>query len=541
MSIKSSVMGTALALAMLAGAAAADNRTIDGSGNNLGSPLMGAAGSMLIREASGCHYIDQIGQMMPRSSPRMVSNALSPQGGATRSHRGLTSMHWQWGQFIDHDFALVSEGHEFAPISVPAGDPWFDPQGTGTAMIPFTRSTYANGVTSPREHANTLTHWIDGSMVYGSDQTRATALRTGTGGRLAESDPGFMVRNTGGLPNGGGSSPDFFLAGDVRANEQVGLTSIHTLFLREHNRLADEIGAANPTWSDEEIYQRARKIVGAQVQAITYNEYLPTLLGGHAPSGGAYDANVDASISTSFSSAAFRLGHTMLNERLLRLNEDGSTFAGGHLNLHEQFFNPEIITEAGSLDAILRGLAHQQANEIDTRVIDDVRNLLFGPPGSGGLDLVALNLQRGRDHGIADYNTMRQDFGLAPVATFDQITSDPLLAAALANVYSDVDNIDAWIGLMAEDHLAGAGVGETLATILVDQFERLRDGDRYFYLWDDDLADIRAEIHATRLSDIILRNTGIIDISANVFQIPAPGAVGMLALGALAATRRRRA
>lgn len=530
----------ALSLVLAAGSAQADNRTIDGSGNNLLFPTMGQTGTLLSREASGCHYADGVGEMLNRPSPRAISNALSPQNGLTGNARKLTSMHWQWGQFIDHDFALVAEGTESAAIAVPAGDPWFDPVNTGVQTIAFKRSQFDLSGPS-REHANTLTHWIDGSMVYGSDATRAAALRDPASGRLLVDAEGFMPRNTGGLPNAGGANPDFFLAGDVRSNEQVGLTSMHTLFVREHNYWADRLAAENPAWTSDEVYERARKIVGAEVQAITYNEYLPALLGGHAPGASAgYDANVDGSISTSFSTAAFRLGHTMLNDKLLRRNEDGTRFADGHLNLFEQFFNPDIITEAGSMDAILRGLAGQEANELDTHVIDGVRNMLFGPPGAGGLDLISLNLQRGRDHGLADFNTMRQDFGLAPVASFGDITSDPVLAAALGSVYSSVDEIDPWIGLLAEDHLAGASVGETLAAILVDQFTRLRDADRYFYAWDSDLDDLRAEIDGTLLSDIIMRNTDIASIRANVFVVPAPAGALVFAGASLGVLGRRR-
>lgn len=530
------------AVVTLCGLAHADNRTIDGSANNLLRLDMGRAGTLLIRGASGSHYADGIGAMVNRASPRAVSNALSPQNGLRGNARQLSSMHWQWGQFIDHDFALVAEGSENAPIAVPAGDPWFDPANTGTQTIAFKRSQFDLSGPS-REHANLPTHWLDGSMVYGSDATRAAALRDATGGRLLMDPGGYMPRNTGGLPNAGGPDPTFFLAGDIRSNEQVGLATMHTLFVREHNYWADRLAGENPTWTHDELYERARKVVGAEIQAITYNEYLPALLGAHAPGASTgYDGNIDGSISTSFSTAAFRLGHTMLNDRLLRRNEDGTRFAGGHLNLFEQFFNPDIITEAGSMDAILRGLVTQEANELDTRVVDDVRNMLFGPPGAGGLDLISLNLQRGRDHGLPDYNAMRQDFGLAPVTGFDDITSDPLLAAALGTVYAGVNEIDPWIGLLAEDHLAGASVGETLAAILVDQFTRLRDADRYFYTWDADLDSLRAEIDGTHLSDIILRNTDIDAIRANVFVVPAPAPL-LVVLGALGtrACRRRRA
>jgi hypothetical protein len=395
---------------------------------------------------------------------------------------------------------------------------------------------------TPRQHANALTHWVDGSGVYGSDMVRASALRAGVGGRLATSAGNMLPFNTAGLPNGGDLGAAGYLAGDIRANEQTGLTAIHTVFVREHNRLADAISSANPGMSDEDVYQRARRIVGAEVQAITYNEWLPALLGGHGlDSYAGYDSSVNPSIDTAFSTAAFRFGHTMLNDQLLRFNEDGTPYAGGHLNLFQAFFNPASIQGPGALDAVVRGLAAQQANEIDTQVIDGVRNLLFGP--GVGRDLIALNLQRGRDHGLPDFNTLREDYGLARVTDFSEITSDALVAAALADVYGSVDEIDPWIGLMAEDHLGGASVGETMAAIFRDQFGRLRDGDRFFYLGDEELTlDELSFLEGITLADIIRMNTDIESIQDNAFfaTIPAPGAMGLFAAALVAAGVRRR-
>ena len=283
------------------------------------------------------------------------------------------------------------------------------------------------------------------------------------------------------------------------------------------------------------------KVVGAEIQSITYNQWLPSLLGNHGLSAySGYDSNVNPHMSTEFTTAAFRFGHTMLNDELLRFDAKGNVLAGGHLSLAQSFFNPSLITEPGSLDAVMRGLAYQQANEIDTQVIDNVRNMLFGPPGAGGLDLLSLNIQRGRDHGLADYNSLREDMGLVKVTSFGEITSDPTHAANLAAAYGSVDNIDPWIGLMSEDHLPGASVGETMAAIFVDQFFHLREGDFYFYLNDPMLAGMIGEIEGTSLADILLRNTGINYLQGNIFVVPAPTSVGVLALGGLLAARRRR-
>ncbi|MCB9840952.1 MAG: peroxidase family protein [Phycisphaeraceae bacterium] len=535
-----------LALCGVAACAQAQNRTITGVNNNLLNPSMGSTGADLPRGVSGPHYADGIGALIDRGNPRMISNAMSAQSAAGLGNaRNLSSWTWQWGQFLDHDFALVEEGTtEYLPIAVPAGDPHFDPMNTGTVSIDFFRSVHTGGVATPRTHANALTHWLDGSQVYGSDNLRATTLREGVGGRMATSAGGFLPYNTSGIHNLPTNSPNLFLGGDIRANEQVGLTSTHTLFVREHNRLAGLIAAANPTWTDEEIYQRARKLVGAEIQAITYNEWLPAVLGSNAPGAYAgYNDQLDGSIRTEFSSAAFRIGHTLLNSQLLRVNAGGSAFAGGHLTLAQSFFQPQIVVEPGSMEAILRGLGYQQANNVDTQVIDEVRNLLFGvAPGSPVRDLIATNIQRGRDHGLPDYNTLREDYGLSRVASFSEISSDPAIAQALQDVYGSVDNIDPWIGLFAEDHLPDCAMGLTATTIFVDQFTRLREGDRYFYLNDGSLTPDELQFLAgVRLGDILRMNFGITDFSGSVFHaIPAPGSLALLGVAGVLAGRRRR-
>lgn len=148
-----------------------------------------------------------------------------------------------------------------------------------------------------------------------------------------------------------------------------------------------------------------------------------------------------------------------------------------------------------------------------------MRNFLFGPPGSGGFDLASLNIQRGRDHGIADYNQIRRDYGLHPVRSFDQINSDSSVSSALASTYDSVDDIDAWVGLLAEEHSRGSMVGPTLSAILSDQFTRLRDGDRFYYeaSFSNRMVDF---VNEQTLATIIRRNTEIgSELPNNVFLI----------------------
>ena len=429
--------------------------------------------------------------------------------------------------FLDHDLDLTdgADPAEPANIAVPADDPFFDPDGTGSVEIAFNRSLYdtATGTSAdnPRQQVNEITGWIDASNVYGSDAERATALRTNDGtGRLKTSDGNLLPFNTGGLPNAGGSSSTLFLAGDVRANEQVGLAAMHTLFVREHNRLAQRIAQNRPNLSGDQIYHRARRIVGAQMQVITYQEFIPALLGPNAlrPYRG-YDSDSDARISNVFSTAAYRFGHSAVSPTLLRLDQQGNPAAAGNLSLREAFFAPQRLIDEGGIAPVLRGLAAQRCQHIDPFVIDDLRNFLFGAPGSGGFDLAALNIQRGRDHGLPSYNDARRAVGLAPALTFSDISSNADIQARLDVAYDSVEDIDLWVGGLSEDPLPQAHLGELFFVILKDQFEMLRDGDRFWYTRTLSRRQ-RRDVERTRLADIIRRNTTIgNEISDDVFHV----------------------
>ena len=521
-------------------------RAIDGTGNHPHD--LGAAGDLLNRMTSS-DYGDGINAPAGsgRPSARAVSNAVVSQAAPIPNAKGLSDYFWLWGQFLDHDIDLTvgNSPQELMPIAVPWGDPHFDPYATGTEEIPFSRSFCEPGSPGkPREQINDITAFVDGSVVYGSDPVRAHFLRRNDGtGKLRMSAGDLMMFNTDGLfPNANeGPLPDssLFLAGDVRANENTALAAMHTLFAREHNRIAEDLAAADPELSGDDLYEIARAWVGAEIQAITYNEFLPILLGGQLPAYEGYDVSVDPRIANEFSTAAYRFGHTMLSPTLMRLDENGEEAPEGHLELRHAFFDPtELITNG--VDSILRGLAAQRAQEIDPYVIDDVRNFLFGPPGSGGFDLASLNIQRGRDHGLPGYNEVRAQLGLGAVADFDEITSDVVVQARLASVYDDVDQIDLWVGGLAEDPEGAGLLGETFTHIIRDQFLRLRDADAFWYelvYAGDELQTLRN----LKLSAVIERNSGA-EVQSDVFFVPEPdgSAVALAAIVAMAAHRRSR-
>ena len=450
---------------------------------------------------------------------------------------------WAWGQFLTHDTDLTSDSNGVtvngsAPIAINSPT---DP--LGPAPIPFVRDNFVNaGRTGDRTPVNEVTSFIDASNVYGSDATRAAALRTngGTGAKLLTGANNLLPLNTAGLPNdneGPVPSDQLFLAGDVRSNENSLLTTLHTVFVREHNRLVDRIAGTHPEYTSEQQYQLARKLVGAEIEAITYNNFLPALLGnGQAvpkASGYSYSSGVSPVITTAYSDAAFRFGHSAVSSDLNLVNVDGTS--AGNMLVRNAFFNPALIkSDPTMIDKLLQGAATQRSEEIDTLVVDDLRNFLFGPPGAGGLDLAALNIQRGRDAGLPDYNELRNSFQLGNLTSFSQITSNAALAQALSTVYGgNINNVDAWVGMLAEDHVQGASVGPLLLAQIENQFQRLRDGDRLFYrgnaaglytngILNSDIASIIDLDHLT-LGDVIEANTSVTHLQNNVFFVTTPG------------------
>lgn len=537
--------------ATLANPAAAENRSLNGSGNSASNPTRGAANTPMIRFGYGSTFDNSNGDLVPdsaRANARDISNAIFAQSASVPNARGLSDYIWAWGQFVSHDTDLTTSSagaavNGTAPIGVNAP---LDP--LGPQPIPFVRANYVNlspprGSLSGRTPINEVTSYIDASHIYGSDAARAAALRTagGVGAKLTLSAGNLLPYNTAGLPvENNGPLPDesLFLAGDIRANENSLLTSLHTVFAREHNRLVDVIAAQQPALDAEGQYQLARKIVGAEMQAITYREFLPAMLGNNATTPKAeayvYQSQTDASITTAFAHAAFRYGHSTVSSQLQLADEAGATV--GSIDVRNAFYNPGILGDSPeNVDRLLKGASLQTSQEVDVQVVDELRNFLFGPPGAGGLDLASLNIQRGRDVGLPTYRGLALNRKLPAPTTFSGITSNATLAAALASVYgNDVNKIDAWVGMLAEDHVAGASVGRLLKAEIESQFVRLRDGDRLFYrsvaagLYDQGgvlLPEIAAivDLDALRLSDVLLANSALTDLQENVFFVPAGG------------------
>jgi hypothetical protein len=497
-------------------------------------------------------------------NPREISNLLSNQSDPIFSFQDnlgnpnaqrLSDYSYAWGQFIDHDMDLTPDNSGQA-FDIPA-DPTNpdDPMG----VEPFTRSQFnpntGTSTSNPRQQVNVITAYMDLSQVYGSTDFIASALRTHSGGLLKTSPGDFLPLNNLSyftqdqldalnMANDAQQVPDdqLFAAGDRRANENVELSSLTTLFVRNHNRLAGQLHAINPSWTDEQLYQEARKLNIAEEEMITYFGYLPSILGPNAmPAYFGYNSNVNAGIATEFSTVGFRFGHSLLSTTVGRDNNDGTGITdvnpdGSAINLTEDFFRPDLLNNnhvtvdlvdrdgnpdphtSSTVGEILKGLADGLPNETDLMLIDEVRNILFGIPQGPGTDLAARDIQRARDHGIGTYNQVRAAYGLRPVTSFDQITDDVTVQNALQATYGTVDQIDPFEGMLAEDHVAGADVGPTVRAILSDQFRRLRDGDRFFFLNESFNSTELALIgQGNTLAKVIRNNTSITNLQADVF------------------------
>lgn len=512
-------------------------RTIDGTCNNLTNAAReewGASDIALYREMPTRYgQSDRRNAMngQNRANPRVVSNNIVAQSESLPSAQNFSSLVFTWGQFVDHDIDLTPEGHtEYEPVTLPNNEPLF------TEEMPFLRSEAmpGTGEDNPRQQRNLITSWVDASNVYGSEASRAAWLRTFEDGKLRTSAGNLLPYNTTDGEFGSAVDPNapsmaapphaderYFVAGDVRANEQPGLTALHTIFMREHNQVCDQL-IENGVTGDEEIYQRARKTVGALIQKITYRDFLPAL-GIQLPTYRGYNPNIQPDIKNLFATAAYRLGHTMVTNDLLLL-DNNCNLVDDDLALVDGFFNPSQLAAYG-VAPILKGLSAQVQEEVDAKMIDNLRNFLFAIDGSDspfGLDLASLNIQRGRDHGLPHFNAMRDHYLGNSFNNIGQVTSDPALRNALQTTYGNVDNIDAWVGLLAEDKLPGAALGPTLTAIMQSQFSRLRDGDFYFYQNDPAINnDQEGRINGTSLAEVIERNSEASNLQNNIF-IAAP-------------------
>lgn len=501
-------------------------RSSDGTCNNLQHPMWGASLTPFKRILSPIYengFNAPIGwsNSSSRPSARLVSTKLISSPNVTKDDE-YTHMLMQWGQFLDHDmdftvtslsFSRFSDGTDCTstcennnpcfPIQIPEGDPRIKKH----RCMQFTRSSpvCGTGTTSVffrtvnhREQMNQITSFIDGSNIYGSSEEESRNLRNLRSRGLLKTSSAIDENGKPLLPfnrdtpieclQPHDSPVPCFLAGDFRANEQLGLLSMHTLWMREHNRIAKELARFNPHWSGDKIFQEARKIVGAQLQHITVTEWLPKIIG---PKGmklygkyNGYDPNADPSIINAFATAAFRFGHGLINPIIFRLNSTFKPIKEGNIPLHKAFFSPYKIVHEGGIDPVLRGLFGRAAKSRDDKhqlLNTELTERLFEMAHNVALDLGALNIQRGRDHALPGYNSWRGFCNLSIAETFEDLKNEikqPEIRKKLKAMYKDPANIDLWVAGLLEDFEPESRIGKTFTCILVEQFKRLRAGDR---------------------------------------------------------------
>lgn len=484
-------------------------RSICGIINNKENPIMGQRGQPFARLGKA-HYANSAGTMFSAVSARKVSNTLFT-GSATLNAKNATSFAWAWAQFVANDLIRTETSEESADILVPPDDAVFTPR----SYLPFKRTTYAG---TPRYQVNGSTSFLDGSVVYGDTPSRSSFLRLNDGsGKLKTSDGDLLPKNTSifaNLPSN--CDPAYFLAGDLRANQHLLLISLHTIFVREHNRKAEEIKLHNPLLTEEQIYQSARRYVVALIQSITYNEFLPILLGEGAlsPYCG-YEKETNPTISIEFA-ALFRVVLSMVPSTVLRLNENLESIARGPTQLSRSYFRPDRLAESEGIDPILRGASQQICNSIGLNSANDIRNV-YTQLGQPATDLIAVMIQRARDHGIPPYNVLRATYNLPATRSYSALTSDSQVKARLASVYTGLHEVDGIVGALAEAPVSDALVGELIWTSWKKQFEATRDGDRFWYEAVF-YGDLLQEIKSTKLADVIKRNSNIgSEMQANVF------------------------
>lgn len=549
-------------------------RTATGWCNNLNNPAHGKsvrAFNRLVRPQYGD------GLMAPRSSSVRGTDLPSPRLISVNIHNDVSAPHvrynlmtMQWGQFLDHDItftplntglgdsildcrrcdAALTIHPECLPIPVPKNDPFFPSTNVSNGQpfcLAFTRSMPGQLTLGYREQLNQVTAYVDASHTYGSDQCEQRQLRSFVGGRLNTTR--HPVRGKDLLPQETkednreckARSGLCFAGGDQRASEQPGLAILHTLLMREHNRIVDFLASINPHWNDEQLFQNGRRILSAINQHVTYNEFLPRVLGWNAINlyglnlltegyYEGYDSECDASILNEFATAAFRFGHSLLKPKIRRMTPDFKS-KQPDLQLKNTFFNPDPLYEAGMIDDVIRGLATTSMEALDQFITDEVTNHLFEDkhvPFSG-LDLASLNIQRGRDHGLAPYNYYRALCNLTYARSFSDFSREiaaPILAR-LERTYSDPNDIDLFTGGLAETPLHGGMVGPTFGCIIGIQFRSLRKCDRFWYENKDPLVRFTeaqlAELRKVTLSKIVCDNCDQVDtLQRSMFDLPDP-------------------
>lgn len=457
---------------------------------------------------------------------------------------GLNEFSQFFGQFLAHDMAQSLTG-DGAPL-------FYDGQ-----QIPLTRTPSAiiNGV---RQQLSSETPTLDLGMVYGRDAVATEILREVAvvngqriaGSKLIAGGNGDVLptyaevaahrgQTIAEVQRLAGVSPlpfppeilaNHLATGDERSNQTVSLLVHHTIWHQNHNWHVDQLRNQNPQWSEEQLYQAARALNEAEYQNVVYNEYLPMLIGeGRLSQYSGFDRSVDNSIINEWTTVAFRFGHDQASDEQLKITNDGEV----------EFFSITDVSRLGNAGTTFRtieelgdwtrGQLTQLSQEIDGRVSPQLRNNLFAVPNPNGPDqflrfnLPLLDIHRGRDHGVSDYNQLRAGLGLSTYSSFEQFAAENGLGhdrlEQLKSVYRDISELDSIVGGLLEAKVPGSQLGETFTLLNVMQFERTRDGDEFFFLNRfKDSPEIIEQVKNTSMNNILNRLGIISHDHGNAFQ-----------------------
>ncbi|RZC42175.1 chorion peroxidase-like, partial [Asbolus verrucosus] len=495
-------------------------RRIDGTCNNLHNPGWGSGMTPYSRLLPPSYHdgiwSPRLSENQPLTSPRLISATIISDADVLNYDHTLMVM--QFGQFLSHDITqsietsyangsaisccspdgsvtLTHEESHYAcmPIAIPHDDPFYGR--FGQRCMNFVRSVLAprqDCTLGYAQQMNKITHFIDASSIYGSLPEQTGRLRSFERGMLRVfNDFGRHL-----LPLSKDSDACMtmeqgsacFMSGDTRTNQMISLVVLHTIFLREHNRVAHSLSHLNPHWEDEKIFLEARQIVTAELQVIVYKEFLPVLIGDLAMEefqlslskegeyAHDYDPSIEPSITNEFASAAFRFGHSTVDGVLKIFGKDR---VDEMISIPEVMFQPGRMRKTLFMDQLLSTLTTEPLQQVDNNLAEALTRYMFRAGNPFGIDLASLNIQRGRDHGLRPYNDYRELVGLPRIKNFDQFGLE--MGEKLRRVYRSVDDIDLWVGGLLEEKAPGSIVGHTFRDIIADQFYRLKKGDRYFF------------------------------------------------------------
>ncbi|KAM5235525.1 dual oxidase 2-like [Ctenodactylus gundi] len=512
----------------------------DGWFNNLRHHDRGAAGSRLQRLVPA-NYADGVYQALEEPllpNPRRLSDAATRGAAGLASLRNRTVLGVFFGYHVLADVVSVETPGcpaEFLNIRVPRGDPVFDPERRGDVVLPLQRSRWdpatGRSPSHPRDLTNQVTGWLDGSAIYGSSHARSDALRSFSGGQLAPGpDPAFPRAARGTLlmwtapdpATGQGGARGLYAFGAERGNRDPFVQAVGLLWFRYHNAWARRLARQHPRWGDEELFQHARKRVVATYQNIALYEWLPSFLQKSPPEYAGYRPFLDPSISPEFVAASEQFFSTMVPPGVYMRNStchfrevlnqgSGSSLALRVCNSYWNRENPNLST-AQEVDQLLLGMASQISEREDRIVIEDLRDYWPGPGRFSRTDYVASSLQRGRDMGLPSYSQALLTFGLEPPKNWSDLNShvDPKVLEATAALYNqDLSRLELLLGGLLESH---GDPGPLFSSIVLNQFVRLRDGDRYWFentrnglFSKEEIAEIRN----TTLRDVLVDVTNV--------------------------------